>query len=115
MKIVVVNYDELNQLKACDEIIADICLFYEDVSESANEELGSVLRGRLDELTASKEAEVSIVDVSDVIKRAYLSDTLKAMEIDLLVTYNLAGFELCTLTDGLAYNFYIGRASVRMY
>ena len=104
MKIVVVNYDELNQLKSCDEIIADICLFYADASESANEELGSVLRGRLDELTASKEAEVSIVDVSDAINRAYLSDTLKAMEIDLLVTYNLAGFELCTLTDGLAYN-----------
>ena len=71
MKIVVVNYDELNQLKSCDEIIADICLFYADASESANEELGSVLRGRLDELTASKEAEVSIVDkLTDQINNA---------------------------------------------
>lgn len=104
MKIVVVNYDELNQRKNSEDVIGDVVLFFERCSEADREELGSALRGQLEELAENRKAMVEFADTSDDLKRVYLTENLKKMEIDLLVTYNLAGFELSTLTDGLAYN-----------
>ena len=52
-----------------------------------------------------------IGDNSDIVmldtskdKRPYLSRDIRNEHPDILVSYDLAGFELTTLTDGLAYN-----------
>ena len=95
----------MNQCKTKEEVVKDIVDFRISVDDNTCENLGRDLRHLLDRLVCEKTfAQVEFVDTSDMEKRAHLSDTLKSEAVDLLVTYNLAGFELCTLTDGLAYN-----------
>jgi len=66
--------------------------------------MGSHLREQLEELSCSKTCNIEFEKTSVIGDRVYISERLKKKKIDLLVTYNLAGFELSTLTDGLAYN-----------
>lgn len=51
----------------------------------------------------SGNSDIVMLDTSKE-KRPYLSRDIRNEDPDLLVSYDLAGFELTTLTDGLTYN-----------
>lgn len=104
MKIAVVLYDELNSAKNSDEVIEDLIKVMDSIDELKRAEFGSELRKRMDNLSSDRNAEVIFVDTADRTKRPEMTSKIKEISPDLLVTYNLAGFELCTLTDGLSYN-----------
>lgn len=104
MKILVVSYDELNPRPDKEQVISDVCAFYNDAMDVTKENLGNDIRYQIKALINSKEAEVIFADTEDPEQRKLLYGILKEIEPDLLVTYNLAGFELCTLTDSLSYN-----------
>lgn len=103
MKIVVVYYEEYGFYRSEKEVLDDIIEFWNSANERTRLEVGRHLRNQLDELSKNKECDIVFQDTTDII-RPFLAENLKKTQIDLLVTYNLAGFELCTLTDGLAYN-----------
>lgn len=50
------------------------------------------------------ELESIVLFGQDIKRRPYLYQDIKAYAPDLLITFELAGFELCTLTDSLSYN-----------
>ena len=104
MKILVVSYEELNPRPDKEQVISDVCAFYSDAMDVTKENLGNDIRYQIKALINSKEAEVIFADTEDPEQRKLLYGILKEIEPDLLVTYNLAGFELCTLTDSLSYN-----------
>lgn len=104
MKILVVNYDELNQQPNKEQVVVDVCSFYNDATDVIRENLGNDMRCRIEALINCKEAEVLFANTKEAEQRKLLYGTIKDDEPDLLVTYNLAGFELCTLTDSLSYN-----------
>lgn len=104
MRILVVNYDEINPRPDKEKVVADICSFYYDAEDVIKENLGSDVRNQLEKLIVTNDAEVIFADTEKIEQRKLLYSTLKEIEPDLLVTYNLAGFELCTLTDSLSYN-----------
>lgn len=103
MKIVVVCYDEYKCNKNRNAVLNDIIAYWDSADERTRLEMGKCLRNQLDELSKGGECDIEFEDTSDIV-RPYIVENLKKKHIDLLVTYNLAGFELCTLTDGLAYN-----------
>ena len=106
MKIVVISYDELNKRPSKEQVIEDIIYYSIDkASGLLTENLGSVLRGQLKELKGNpNSASVVFMDTSDLPRRNNLEQFVKEQIPDLLVSYNLAGFELGTLTDSLLYN-----------
>lgn len=103
MKISVVYYEELNSKKESAEVIEDVITYYDNSDDMTRLEWGQKLRGELENLHKTKRAEIHFVETGDG-KRKLITSQILAVEPDLLVTYNLAGFELCTLTDGLSYN-----------
>ena len=104
MKILVVSYDELNPRPDKEQVISDVCAFYNDAMDVTKENLGNDIRCQIEALINSKEAEVIFADTEDPEQRKLLYGTLMETAPDLLVSYNLAGFELRTLTDSLSYN-----------
>lgn len=104
MKILVVSYDELNPRPDKEQVISDVCAFYNDAMDVTKENLGNDIRYQIKALINSKEAEVIFADTEDPEQRKLLYGRLMETAPDLLVSYNLAGFELCTLTDSLSYN-----------
>ncbi len=106
MKIVVISYDELNKRPSKEQVIEDIIYHsIDNASESLTEDLGSILREQLKELKENpNSASLTFMDTSDLPHRNDLEKFVKEQTPDLLVSYNLAGFELGTLTDSLLYN-----------
>lgn len=104
MKIVVVSYSELNDRKEVQEVEEDILSYYFSKNQFLAHEWGSVLRKQFEELSKTRNATIVFEETEIKKKREEMIDSLRAKEIDLLVSYNLAGFEQSTLTDGLAYN-----------
>ena len=108
MKIAIVNYSELNERPAKEQIINDICRLYSNASRDSKEDMGSVLNSQLTELSSARSTnhdyDVFYVDTSDSVKRSQLKASISSYNPDLLVSYNLAGFELGTLADSLLYN-----------
>ena len=62
------------------------------------------MREALEQLAKDKSADVVYIDTSNKAQRCRMTEQIQKMAPELLVTYNLAGFEMCTLTDGLSYN-----------
>ncbi|MBQ0027008.1 MAG: hypothetical protein KBS96_00245 [Lachnospiraceae bacterium] len=80
MKIAVVDYENHNHTDLKSELIINF-----------SEVLG------IDKL------EIEIFG-NKLIERPYIYGKLKEYGPDILISYNLAGFELCTLTDSVSYN-----------
>jgi len=108
MKITVVSYAELNRCPTKSEVIDDVCRLYLSASKELKEDMGSLLNRQLSSLSSGEllndDCSISFIDTSDSIKRSHLEATVSAFAPDLLVSYNLAGFELSTLADSLLYN-----------
>ena len=109
MKILVINYDELNICPSKNEVIDDICRLYNDASKDLKEEMGHALSKQLDALLSAhtdENCDIIFADTADRIKRGQLGNLVSNYCPDLLVSYNLAGFELGTLADSLLYNLF---------
>lgn len=105
MKIIVITYKELNNPPSSDEVLADIKSTFESSSQTVLEDMGSRLHQKLSNLFNDKnKCNIIFADTSDSDKRNLLESYIAEQKPDLLVSYNLAGFELCTLTDSLLYN-----------
>ncbi len=105
MKILVVNYSELNSIPSEDQILNDIFVAYNNGSKTIIEDLGTNLRNQIETLISKDDsATICFMDTSDSVHRNQLEKFVQKESPDLLVSYNLAGFELCTLTDSLLYN-----------
>lgn len=108
MKIAVVNYSELNPCPPKEQVIDDICRLYSAASYDFKEDMGTVLNNQLCEFASkqspSNNCDVLYVDTSDLVTRSQLRSLIGSCNPDLLVSYNLAGFELGTLADSLLYN-----------
>lgn len=105
MRIAVVNYEEISPPKTICEIWKDILDFRKQMDEFTEKAIGSELRCMLDKLIVDHRLpEIDYIDTSTIEKRNDMIIYLQGLPINLLVTYNLAGFEQSTLTDGLAYN-----------
>ena len=111
MNIIVVNYDELNYRPSEKQVLGDICRLYVGASQTCREEMGKVLNEQLSQLSSYlagndpiDKYHVIFTDTSNISKRNHLLDIIKDLKPDLLVSYNLAGFELSTLADSLLYN-----------
>lgn len=98
MKIVVVSKDDRKR-----DAVADVVRFYAGLEEAGIKKLGNKLAGQLAELSDGHSAEVIYIQ-SELDKTKLLTDRIKAENANLVVTYDLAGFEETTLTDGIAYN-----------
>lgn len=94
----------MKKQKNKEDIKNDIVSFWSVSKSETKEELGSALKKQLEKLESGEGCDIEIINVEKTNERAHLMDTLRGMDIDLLVTYNLAGFELRTLTDGFSYN-----------
>ncbi|MCR5849038.1 MAG: hypothetical protein K6G75_13115 [Lachnospiraceae bacterium] len=105
MKIIVVNYNELNNPPSNSEVLTDIKSVFDSASQTVLEDMGSRLREDLTKLFLDSEsADMVFMDTSDIYKRNHLESFVGEQKPDLLISYNLAGFELSTLTDSLLYN-----------
>ena len=105
MKIVVINYSELNSVPSKEQVLDNICNAYKNSNKTIIENFGTNLKNQLERLINEKDsASVSFMDTSDSIHRNLLQEFVQNESPDLLVSYNLAGFELGTLTDSLLYN-----------
>ena len=105
MKIIVINYDELNNPPSNKDVLSDIKSVFETASQTILEDMGSKLRDHISNLLSDeKYGEIIFADTSDASKRNCLEAFVSEQKPDLLVSYNLAGFEKCTLTDSLLYN-----------
>lgn len=103
MKIVVVNYEELCGIIDETTVLKDIILYRCSANDRTRLEWGTEFRMQLEQLEDLGNT-VLFADTSSKKKRGMITAFLREQKPDLLVTYNLAGFELCTLTDGLSYN-----------
>ena len=63
----------------------------------------SYLKDEINKKVDDTQAEFVIMGLEKS-KRPYLIQEIKRFNPDVLITYNLAGFELCTLTDSISYN-----------
>lgn len=104
MKIAVVNYDELNERKTDVEVISDLVSFYDEATEDVRTQMGSEFRSNLKCLKNGMAADIVWVDTKDVGMRQLIPSRLIEDLPDILVSYNGAGFEWTTLTDGFGYN-----------
>lgn len=103
MKIAVVCYEEISGMKTTTEVMADIADYVTGADNQTRLEWGRVLAKELTELVDTDKADICFV-ITDTDKRSSIPSQIRGISPDLLVTYDLAGFELCTLTDGLSYN-----------
>lgn len=103
MRITVVSYEELNLRKSDAEVIDDLRTFLKDLGEDKLEELGAKYRLLLENAINSG-VDIEWADTSDAIRRQLIPGMIKENMPDVLISYNLAGFEWTTLTDGLGYN-----------
>ena len=107
MKIVVINYSELNECPDESVVINDIKRIYSNASSECKEEMGSFLNTQLSSLisnTFPDSLEIHFFDTTDIEKRKDIGHFVEKVNPDLLVSYNLAGFEMSTLADSLSYN-----------
>ena len=107
MKILVVSYDELNSSPSNEQVINDIIRGYDNASIECRENMGRTLRDEIERLKDFKSVSDVIITFWDTHTRGNrekLPALIKCDYPDLLVSYNLAGFELHTLTDSLSYN-----------
>lgn len=108
MKIAVVNYSELNLCPTKEQVIDDICRLYSCATKDCKEDMGTTLNDQLTLLISNTNrnvnCEVFYIDTSNNMMRNKLSSSIGSYNPDLLVSYNLAGFELKTLADSLLYN-----------
>lgn len=105
MKIAVVNYNEFNKCPGADDVVSDVTDFYRSCIDVIREDLGCRLNKELADVSLGKtKCEIVFVPSDSPTERKMITRTVGSMDCDLLVTYNLAGFELETLTDGLSYN-----------
>lgn len=103
MKVLVINYDEVNCRKSSNEVIGDIISFYKEASSDTIAKLGSEFMKNLEQIALCG-AEIEWADTFEKTKRQLLLGLIKKRPPDILVSYNYAGFEWATLTDGLGYN-----------
>ena len=105
MKIAVISYDELNTKPSKEQVLSDLFNAFNSSSEESLENMGKVLRNQIRGLIeGNNSAEIVYMDTSDSARRNRLSDYIQTEAPDLLISYNLAGFELETLTDSVLYN-----------
>ena len=108
MKIAVVNYSEFNPCPPQAQVVDDICRLYLCASKDTKEDMGTVLNNQLIQLSSYRNLDskydLFYVDTSSIEKRNQLIASIRSYNPDLLVSYNLAGFELSTLADSLSYN-----------
>ena len=103
MKIAVVNYDELNKCPSEKNVLDDLIYAYDAADKERLEDMGEGLRRQMESLKNSGETDMRIIDTRSTIRNTLINQ-IKTIGPDILVTYNLAGFEFGTLTDGIAYN-----------
>lgn len=103
IKILVISYDEINNRKSNQEVLNDIASFYENASSDLATKWGAEFKALLGEIITMG-AEIEWADTHDESKRQLLPALIKKLLPDVLISYNLAGFEWTTLTDGLGYN-----------
>ena len=96
MKVVVVTYGR----ETSEEVERDLDRIAEVLREigDADKLFG---RDELENISGSR--EIAMLNTSEG-RRPFLSTDIKNEKPDILLTYDLAGFELTTLTDGLSYN-----------
>ena len=104
MKIFVVSYDELNSKPTCEHVIRDLKDVYNRASEEVLAQMGRQIRDDLYNVSDIAETDIEYAQTEDKKMRQQLIEQCKNSKATLLVTYNLAGFEQETLTDGIAYN-----------
>ncbi len=108
MKIAVVNYSEMNPCPGKEQVIDDICRLYSCASKDFKEDMGIVLNEQLTNLSCQEsqytDCDICFINTSTHLERVQLKSSIDSYKPDLLVSYNLAGFELSTLTDSLLYN-----------
>ena len=103
MKIAVINYDELNKYLSEKNVLDDLIYVYDAADKERLEDMGESLRRQLESLKNSCEPDMIFIDTRSTIRNTLINQ-IKTIAPDILVTYNLAGFEFGTLTDGIAYN-----------
>lgn len=112
MIIVVVSYDELNECPDDSTVIKDVCRLYSNAPAEIKEEFGSLLNNQLSSLIVNLNRDNSSIQSTDVLffntstisERDQIGKYIDTVKADLLVSYNLAGFEMSTLADSLSYN-----------
>lgn len=104
MKILVVTYAELNSKPSKQTVIEDLQRIYRNSDENVISKVGRHVRNLLEGLEINSDVDISYTDTSSVKTRQTLVEQCRNNEPDIVVTYNLAGFEQETLTDGIAYN-----------
>jgi len=103
MKIAVINYDELNKYLSEKNVRDDLIYAYDFADKERLEDMGEGLRRQLESLKNSVETDMRFIDTRSTVRNTLINQ-IKTIEPDILVTYNMAGFEFSTLTDGIAYN-----------
>jgi len=103
MKIAVINYDELNKYLSEKNVRDDLIYAYDFADKERFEDMGEGLRRQLESLKNSVETDMRFIDTRSTVRNTLINQ-IKTIEPDILVTYNMAGFEFSTLTDGIAYN-----------
>ena len=105
MKIAVVNYDELYSCPNEGEVIRDIISIFDGVSDKCKNDFGNTLRTQIKELLVpSIKHDVYYADTTSQYVRKRIISCLFDFSPDILITYNMAGFENKTLTGLVAYN-----------
>ena len=108
MKIAVVNYSNYSPCPTKKQVIDDICRLYSSASNDAKEDMGTALNNQLIQLSSCPNMDSNLdffyANTSSLEKRNQLMAAISFYNPDLLVSYNLAGFELSTLADSLSYN-----------
>ena len=110
MKIAVVNYNELNNCPSNEQVIDDIRRLFLYAPIDIKEDMGKDLREKLDILSNIESPfeenlnSIYFFDTSKTSSRYKIEQFIEETSPDLLVSYNLAGFELSTLADSLVYN-----------
>lgn len=96
MKIVVVTYGRETR-EEIEKDLDRIVSLIDDINDFER------LFGKSTLDSIRNKRDVVMLDTSKE-KRPYLSRDIRNEKPDLLISYDLAGFELTTLTDGLSYN-----------
>ena len=105
MKIFVVNYIELNICPSKEQVLSNLSKVFFNASDECIKKMGSTLKNQVAAaLNNPLLADVIFMDTSDSFHRQQLEIKVKDVMPDLLISYNLAGFELGTFTDSVLYN-----------
>jgi len=104
MKIVVISYDELNKLPTSEQVISDLIKVYKAAPVTCHENMGKTLRSQIDSLIDKTDNAIVSFMNNSVSERINIEKFVNEEKPDLLISYNLAGFEISTLTDSVLYN-----------